>query len=295
MARNSGIEDLGLRVANERALELMGSQLVLGVLRAPTLHSGIEEFARLVRNESSGMVVWTSRREKSIRFHLKKSFEPSIGGHRHAEWQGLMGMVTMLRLYAGRTWQPEQVSMRSSDSIPALAARLFPKTRFASTQPCAFLEFPRNLMSLGRSEFGAEVRKRLESDSEDSASVVPAMDFAESLQKILRAYLRDGYPSLAMAAEIFGMSKRTMQRRLAEAGLSYSGVISRVRFDIASEMLTQTDASSLDIAFTTGYEDPAHFARAFRRVAGCCPREYRRRGAITDALQDFSAEPSAAA
>jgi len=32
---------------------------------------------------------------------------------------------------------------------------------------------------------------------------------------------------------------------------------------------------SLDIAQAAGYRDPSNFARAFRRIAGVSPREYR--------------------
>jgi AraC-like DNA-binding protein len=87
--------------------------------------------------------------------------------------------------------------------------------------------------------------------------------------------LLDGYPRLTLAAEIAGTSTRTLQRRLAADGLSYSELIDRARFDIASRMLVETDARSIEIAQATAYSDPSHFARAFRRIAGLSPDEYR--------------------
>jgi AraC-like DNA-binding protein len=41
-------------------------------------------------------------------------------------------------------------------------------------------------------------------------------------------------------------------------------------------MLRDPDAKVTDIAHTLGYSDSAHFARAFRRIAGVNPRVYRR-------------------
>jgi AraC-like DNA-binding protein len=35
------------------------------------------------------------------------------------------------------------------------------------------------------------------------------------------------------------------------------------------------DAKIIDVAYATGYADPAHLARAFRRMAGVTPREFR--------------------
>lgn len=85
----------------------------------------------------------------------------------------------------------------------------------------------------------------------------------------------DGYPRLTLAAEIAGTSVRTLQRRLGARGSSYSELVDRARFDVASRMLTETDAPSIQIAQATAYTDPSHFARAFRRIAGVSPSEYR--------------------
>jgi AraC-like DNA-binding protein len=279
MARESDTDDLGLRIAHDKALDIMGPRVLQGVLRQPTLQSGLEKFAQLIRGESSGTIVWSSQRETSIHFHLKKAFEPGTPGFRQTEWQGLMVIVTMIRLFAGGAWQPDLLSMRSQTAIPSLAAGLFPETRFESGSLSAFVEFPRTLLSTGLSGYGEEIKTSLPGASVDSAKAVPTTDFAVSLQHILRAYLPEGYPSLSLAAEISRMSPRTLQRRLAERGISYSTLIDRTRFDIASEMLAETDATSLEIAMATGYEDSSHFARAFRRAAGCCPGEYRRRRA----------------
>lgn len=279
MARGSEIADLGLRVAHNKALDIMGPRVLQGVLRQPTLLSGMEAFARLIRGESSGTIVWSSQREKAIHFHLKKAFEPGTPGFPQTEWQGLMIMVTMIRLFAGEAWQPDLLSMRAQMTVPSLATGLFPETRFEPGSLSAFVEFPRTLLSTGLSGYGDEIKTRLPSAPVDSAKAVPTMDFAASLQQILRAYIPEGYPSLSLAADISGMSPRTLQRRLTESGVSYSTLIDRTRFDVASEMLAETDATSLEIAMATGYEDPSHFARAFRRTAGCCPGEYRRRRA----------------
>jgi AraC-like DNA-binding protein len=135
------------------------------------------------------------------------------------------------------------------------------------------------MLSSGPSSFGAEVVARLKSESFVTRQLEPPIDFADSVQRILASYLPDGYLSLEAVAEISEMSPRTMQRSLAKDGLNFSRLVEKTRFNIANRMLVETESSSLDIAFATGYEDPSHFARAFKRLAGCSPREYRRRSA----------------
>ena len=104
-----------------------------------------------------------------------------------------------------------------------------------------------------------------------------ALDFASSLKSILRAYLPDGYPKIELAAEIAGLSVRTLQRRLAQQGLSYSTLIKHLRYEAASQLLKDSDIRMIDAANELGWESPATFTRAFSDTAGISPSEYRAR------------------
>ena len=48
-----------------------------------------------------------------------------------------------------------------------------------------------------------------------------------------------------------------------------------VRCEHASRLLQDTDCRIIDVAFSSGYTDPAHFSRAFRRMTGVTPRQFR--------------------
>jgi AraC-like DNA-binding protein len=105
--------------------------------------------------------------------------------------------------------------------------------------------------------------------------VAPELDFPGSLELALRAYVAEGRPSIQFAAEIAGTSVRTLQRRLARHGLSYSDLAQQARFATAARLLEDPDTKVIDVAYSVGYEDPSHFTRAFRRLSGVSPREYR--------------------
>jgi AraC-like DNA-binding protein len=64
-------------------------------------------------------------------------------------------------------------------------------------------------------------------------------------------------------AEIVGTSVRTLQRELAAVGLTYSSLIDQARFGKAVSLLRAADAKIIDVAFATGYANPAHFTRAY--------------------------------
>jgi len=100
-------------------------------------------------------------------------------------------------------------------------------------------------------------------------------DIIATLKLMLPAYLDQGLPALAEIAEMAGASTRSLQRKLAYAGLTYSDLIDTIRFENAGRLLRDTDSKIIEIAFSSGYADPANFTRAFRRISGVTPRQFR--------------------
>jgi AraC-like DNA-binding protein len=82
-------------------------------------------------------------------------------------------------------------------------------------------------------------------------------------------------PSPRQLARRFGMAERTLKRRLAEHGTSYSLLLDEQRRQRACELL-RTDMNVDQIAERLGYSDAANFTRAFRRWTGQSPRAFRR-------------------
>ena len=109
-------------------------------------------------------------------------------------------------------------------------------------------------------------------DQEDGPS---GYDIVELLKLMLPAYLDEGTTALADVADIAGVSTRTLQRKLAHLGLTYSDILETARYENASRLLRDTDCRIIDVAFSSGYTDPAHFSRAFRRMTGVTPRQFR--------------------
>jgi AraC-like DNA-binding protein len=62
-------------------------------------------------------------------------------------------------------------------------------------------------------------------------------------------------------------------------GASPMNMVKRLRMNRAEELLLNSDAPLKHIAAVVGYETPFSFSKAFKRHAGCSPREFRRREA----------------
>jgi AraC-like DNA-binding protein len=86
------------------------------------------------------------------------------------------------------------------------------------------------------------------------------------------------FRTLDEVAPLMSVSERTLKRRLAAFGTSYSELVDDERRDQAMLLIAAKDVSVDEIALRLGYSDAANFTRAFRRWTGKSPRAHRRGG-----------------
>lgn len=95
------------------------------------------------------------------------------------------------------------------------------------------------------------------------------------VRKQLSRLLSQGIPTVSSIASHFGMSGRTLQRRLSDRGYSFQSLVDESRRELAERLLKDTEYSLADVAFMTGFSDQSAFNRAFKRWAGQTPRSFR--------------------
>lgn len=94
--------------------------------------------------------------------------------------------------------------------------------------------------------------------------------------------LSSGVPTLKDEAGRLGMSARTLQRRLTEAGTSMQDIIDDSRKEMAEKLLTETTLSLSEISFRLGFSAPAAFTRSAIRWFGKTPSAYRKQPSTPD-------------
>jgi AraC-like DNA-binding protein len=100
---------------------------------------------------------------------------------------------------------------------------------------------------------------------------------ADGVQRVLWQELASGSPSIGTVAARLGLSARSLQRRLAEQGTSFKGVLEGFRREAARRLLSERQIAVSEVAFLLGYADPSAFHRAFQRWHGSTPRRFRSR------------------
>ena len=276
MARQEDIDDLGLRVGYRAGVSLLGRSLFTRVSRSRNLAQALKEFCTSASRESTGMSCWVTTDESQVELHLRKTFGPTTRGYRQTEWLGLMAVLGVVQLFMGPGWEPTSISLRSVGPVPDLAHKLFPTTRFLPGQARVALAFPREALDhQGGSTDGSPRFEWPASWKSQVFDESPAEGLFGALAQSLEPYLAGGHPDITLGARIADMSVRTLQRRLHIAGATYSTVVDQARLQIASKQLATSARPSKEIAEALGYSDASHFARAFRRLTGLSPQEYR--------------------
>jgi AraC-like DNA-binding protein len=97
-----------------------------------------------------------------------------------------------------------------------------------------------------------------------------------AVRAAIAASLRQGGPTLPRAARQLGISTRSLQRRIADMGTSYSELVAEVRIDTACHLLAESDERVADIAARLGFAGASSFSRAFMRLMKIQPVVYRR-------------------
>lgn len=112
-----------------------------------------------------------------------------------------------------------------------------------------------------------------------AASPPPAsgeeLDIAIRARRAIIAGMAQGVVGVDAVASAIGLSRRTLNRRLAERGTSIRALIAEVRLQVAQKLLRDTDLTIADIAATTCYSDVAAFSRAFSARMSLSPAAWR--------------------
>jgi len=107
------------------------------------------------------------------------------------------------------------------------------------------------------------------------AAVRPVETVRARLEDAMRLRLHQGEPGADDLARELGFSRSTLFRRLREEGTSFALVLDSLRRALALQFVSESRISLAEIAYLTGFSEPAAFSRAFQRWTGTTPGQYR--------------------
>ena len=103
----------------------------------------------------------------------------------------------------------------------------------------------------------------------------------EDVRRTILLLLPSGRCGIEQVAEHLGVVCRTVQRRLAEQGQSFSSIVNDIRKELSTRHVIESDRPLTEVATLLGFSAPSAFSRWYHTQFGCSAKESRAtRGAV---------------
>ena len=271
VARTEGIDNLGLKVGANTSLDDIGAFGHI-LQQARTIYEYLQTGVQLIGSVTSGERFWLTDDGEDIRFN---HYIPYINdfGRQQSDWFTLIITINTIHKATQGEWHPKQLHLASGFQGRFPLQKLLSETKITKGGKISYFTLPRTVLKLPMPLLTIPTPPI--DDSQHHFGSPHPLQFHEALQTLIESLLTEGYPDLYLAAEAAGTSTRTLQRHLAESGLSYSKIVNTTRMRLATRWLVNTEMSIKEIAVSLGYGDASNFTRAFRTQTGLSPKEYR--------------------
>ena len=262
-------EHLGLNMGLASSLADFGAY-GRALQTATTLGGYLKKGVALFNTLTTGEQLWLSEHGPKIRLNIASPGDVGLGMYQ-SHLSTIAVTVAVCRKAIGPAWSPDEIRLvyRSRENIPQVD--LFAESRILTGFPHSYVSIPRAAMALRLPQYARVAHNQ----GERAAQPLP-LNLIGLAEKQIEALTADGRRfHIESVADSLAISKRTLQRALANEGLTYSQLLSAIRIRRASSWLDHSDKPIIEIALELGYTDASNFARTFRRHTGMSPRTFR--------------------
>jgi AraC-like DNA-binding protein len=271
-------EDFGLLLAEGRRLSILGP-VSLAAREEPDIRSALE---MLIRYEHL--------HNEALRTRLSESFglatvELSLdtgttAQTRQAAELGVGAAHRIIRSLMGSEWHPLTVCFthRPPADLGTHHRVLGPSVRFR--QDFTGVVFYARDLDAPNTMSDPQLRPYTREYLKSVARPRHSTD-ADRVREIVEALIPTGRCSLQQVARTLAVDRKTVHRRLAEAGATFSSVLASTRAELAQQYVGQQERTLTDSAELLGFTSVSTFSRWFRAQFGSSPTAWRaaRRGA----------------
>jgi len=184
--------------------------------------------------------------------------------------------VNAIRALLGADWAPAEVLLPRSRPADIEPYRRHFRAPVRFDQEIAALAFPSRCLELRVAGADPLLRAMLEERIKQLKGA-QGCEFSDDIRRLLRMRLTSNRCSADDLADLLAIHRRTLSRRLKGRGTGYRDISNEIRFEIARQLLGDTEVPLGQIAATLDYSEASAFTRAFRRWSGETPTAWRAR------------------
>ncbi len=182
--------------------------------------------------------------------------------------------VNLMRALCGPQWAPAEAIFSCRVPADRRPYSRFFRAPLRFDAPMTALVFSADWLARAIPGASAVARRRLQAqiaaltDRQD-------LDLANRARRALFTLIAHDDVSVEAVSAMLGMHRRTLNRRLTEHGTAIATLLAEVRYQIARQLLADTDLPLVEIAATLNYTDASVFSRAFHTWSGQTPTAWR--------------------
>jgi AraC-like DNA-binding protein len=271
-AKAANSEEFGLAVGACFKLSMLGSVSLL-LREQPTLRDAITALARYIRYQNENVEVWIEPRPQSAMVVLRLLSARTRASRLMMEMT-VAQLVQIVRALIGDEWRPSRVVFaHAPPSDVGPYRRLLGEVEFRA--PHSGVELTEEELATPLPEADADMARQVARFIE--ANILPAnARMSETVQALIQRLLPDGECSVDRVAQHLGFDRRTVHRRLAAEGHSFTELLDGARRQVATWQLSHGDQPLSEVTHMVGFSSLSTFSRWFRQAYGIQPSEYRR-------------------
>jgi AraC-like DNA-binding protein len=247
---------IGIDVGRLITLETIAPKLQSALIQGDSLEESIYKLIELMPTLSNHVTVWPEKINGRWFLCHRGAYHPSISGYDQAEWFRTLGLLSFCRAVLGHEWLPNSVFMSFSEHL-------------AKDLPASFTAVP----FIFNYEFGA-IEIPLPDDFVPIDTTKRELDWHGTLSELINTYAVLPWFNLEWLAQLIGSSPRTLQRRLADYGVTFRNSRDKARCMAAINLLSN-QTSPFETAWRCGYTDLSNFNRAFKGWMKQTPAQYQ--------------------
>ena len=269
---HSGCPHFGLLVGERSAASSLGIVSSL-IQHSPNVGSGLRNLALYLQLQDRGAVPTLLVHQDMVLLGYAVYQKGVVATDQIYDAAIAIG-VNVLRALCGPGFRPSEVMLRRAVPLDDHPYRRVFKApvRFDADQSA--LVFPATWLDHPVSGADARQYRMLLANAEALMEQMD-VDFADQVRRVLHGLISTGRATVEQTAFLFGMHRRTLNRRLLAEGTTFRTLLQEARFEIAQQLLRYTSIPAASIAEALGYTAPAAFTHAFRHWSGESPSAWR--------------------
>ena len=273
-AERSGVEGFGLLMAEARSLGNLGP---LGLLlrEQPTVRLALEALVRY-SNRLNEALFLTIEESQDVVVLREELIVGGSGSVRQSTELAIGVAFRMLRTFLGSEWRPRRICFaHDAPADRSIHERVFGRN----------VEFGHDFNGIvcARTDLDVvnpdadPVVARLARQMLEAHPASKTADMSTRVRELVVMLLGTGTCTIDRVAQHLGVDRRTVHRRLANEGATFSGLVEAVRLELAERYVKDPHRSLAEVSLLLGFSAPSGFSRWYRQRFKAKPSEQRAR------------------